>query len=130
MNKLIIFLVLLSGLYSCQKKSEVTADPSQAVFTISSPVPGHIYHAGDTVHISASISYPAELHGYELKITDTITGNIVYDDAQHVHSDHFDVSAVYVPSGTQPLGLRLQLIAEVDHNGSVAQQMVRFAYQP
>ena len=131
MNKLIILLLMVAGLYSCQKKSDAEPDASQAVLTITSPVAGQVYHSGDSVHVMATVTFPAEMHGYEIKVTDTVSGLVVYDEAQHVHNDHFEISSAYVSTGTQAMpGLKLELLAEIDHDGTTASKVVRYQYVP
>lgn len=130
MYRIILLSLLAVTLYSCQKKDTTTADPAKVTMSILSPASQHVYHSGDTIKINATVSYPSELHGYEVKIVDTATGNILYDNAQHVHDDHFDISQYYIYTGTQPVYMKLQLSAEVDHNGNEAEQDVYFQYQP
>jgi hypothetical protein len=123
-----IFLTLC--ITSCQKKDNTLIDASQVVINISSPQQNQTYHMGDTIQINADVTYPTELHGYEVKITDTVTGFIVYDDAVHVHDDHFSIQDKWVNTATQPQNLKLQLIALLDHNGDDATKNLNFYYKP
>lgn len=126
-----LIIILLSILFTaCQKKDTTTPDAANVTISITSPVTAQVFRSGDTVHINASVSYPSELHGYEVKITDTATGNILYDDAEHVHNDHFEIRDVWVNTGTQPATLKLELTTEVDHNGTEAEKTVYFSYMP
>ena len=129
MKKLLIILTL-AALSACQKKTDTVADPSKAVITITAPLPGHTYHSGDTVHIKATVTYPGELHGYETKITDTATGNIAYDNALHVHSDHLDIDETWPCMGTKPLALKMDLVVEIDHDGTSVSKTILFNYTP
>lgn len=122
---IIISLLLITG---CQKKSNVTPDAANVSITLTSPQEAHTYAPGDTVHIVATVSYPSELHGYELKITDSATGNIAYDMAEHVHNDHFDIATSFVYSDTMAKTYQLSLSVEVDHNGTEAVKQVSFHY--
>lgn len=131
MNRIIILLLIMAGFFSCQKKNNTDPGPSQVSFNITSPVAGQVYHNGDSVRVRATISFPSEMHGYEVKITDTATGNVVYDNAEHVHNDHFDVTGGYVAGGATALpALKMELMAEIDHNGTIATKTVTFQYQP
>lgn len=109
-------------LAACQKKDNTTPDPGNVVMTISSPSDGQSFKNGDTVQINASISYPSELHGYEVRITDTASGMIVYDNTQHVHTDHFEINDQWVCSAAQPGTLKLTIITHIDHNGEDARK--------
>lgn len=129
MKKLLIAgLLLTAGLYSCQKKNNIT-DPTKVVIDITSPKAGQVYHKGDSVVISATVNYPSELHGYEVKITDTVTGLILYDVAQHVHNDHFDINYTWTGGLTTTTYLKMEVIAEVDHDGTSAEKQTSFLYQ-
>ena len=125
-----ICLILASLLWSCQKKEATAADPAKVSISITSPVPADIYRSGDSVYINATVTYPSELHGYEIKITDTLSGYILYDNAQHVHADRFDISQVWATSGSATQALKLELIADIDHNGAVANSVLYFSYTP
>jgi hypothetical protein len=124
------FTALLLFLASCQKKDNTLVDASQVVFSVSSPLSNQVYHKGDTVQILANISYPTELHGYEVKIIDTTTGFIVYDNPTHVHDDHFSVNEQWIDSAAQQQHLKLEVIAVIDHDGDNAIKQINFQYQP
>jgi len=129
--KQIIFLVLIAGsILSCQKKNETTADPAKVTINITSPAKGQVYHNGDSVSINADITYTTELHGYEVKIIDTSTGFVVYDQTEHVHDDHFSIRYTWADSVTKQTGLKLSIITAIDHDGNTAGKDVYFQYQP
>lgn len=129
--KYIIYLLLAAAvLGGCQKKDNTTPDADNVTMTITAPAEGHVYRVGDTIYLAATVSYVGELHGYELKITDTATGTVLYDKASHIHSDRFDISEAWAMTSTTALGLKLELITEVDHNGTEARKSVSFAYLP
>jgi len=127
---IIIILIIALGLYSCQKKDNTAPDATKVVFNITSPAAGQIYHKGDSVHVKANITYTGELHGYEVKVTDTASGEILYDDAQQIHNDHFDITDAFSETGIKALGLKLTLTVKLDDNGDVATNTVNFLYQP
>lgn len=126
----IFVTLLLAGLYSCQKKDNTPATPASVSINISSPASGALYRNGDTVFIDADVSYLSELHGYEIKITDTLSGFILYDDVQHVHDDHFSIHDKFVSTAAQATGLKLSVVAAIDHDGNNAEKDISFQYQP
>lgn len=131
MNKKIIgFVALVLSLSACQKSNDPEPDAGKVVFSIISPLPGQSYHSGDTVFMKANVSYDNELHGYEVKVEDTSTGMILYDDAQHVHSDHFVIDDNWVANATQATGLKLSIVATVDHDGTTARKDLYFDMKP
>jgi hypothetical protein len=115
---------------ACQKKADMVPDASKVTMDIQSPNPGQTFRSGDTVYIKAGLIYQGELHGYEVKIVDTASGFIVYDNARHVHTDRFDINDKWVCTTTQPSGLKLIIIANIDHNGEVAQKEMMFEINP
>jgi len=125
-----LLLAVALLLQACQKKDNTVATPAQVNISISSPVNGQTFHSSDTVLIKADVSYPTELHGYEIKITDTATGLILFDDAQHVHNDHFSINEQWNDKPSQAATLKMEVIAEVDHDGNTATKTVLFKYQP
>jgi hypothetical protein len=126
----IILVMGALALGSCQKRDSTTPDASKVVFTITSPTIGHTYQNGDSVRIKASISYPSELHGYEVRVTDVATNTIVYDAAEHGHSDRFDIDKAWVINGAAGMELKLELMATIDHAGTVAEKSINFQYLP
>ncbi len=131
MKQLLLITILFSTiLFSCQKKDDTTPDIAKTTLTLDSPIEGQTFHTGDTVHIDASVTSPTELHGYEVKITDTATGNILFDQAYHVHDDHFAVHEYWVNSLNKTTVLKFELIAFLDHDGLDATKQVFFTAQP
>ena len=122
-----LFVVLLSA---CQKKSDTAPDITQVQMTVSSPRAGQTFRAGDTVFINAVVAYPGELHGYEVKITDSASGQIVYDQAQHIHTDNFTISDKWITASGQSSSYKLSLITSIDHDGDDARKEVNFKIIP
>ncbi len=129
LNTLIVILSLAIIVGSCRKK-DTTPDTSDVQVVITSPEEGHIYHTGDSVHVVAAISFNGILHGYEANVTDTATGNVIFDADEHVHKDTYVVNQSFLVTGSAPLVLKLRLLTEVDHNGSIVEKQVYFRYQP
>ncbi|OJW78558.1 MAG: hypothetical protein BGO69_00800 [Bacteroidetes bacterium 46-16] len=127
---ILVSLILITAICSCQKKDSTAPDPASVSINITSPASGQVYHSGDTISIDADVTYTSELHGYEVKIADTASGFVVYDDAQHVHDDHFNIHDKWVNTGTQATGLKLTLTAIVDHDGGGTEKNIDFEYQP
>ena len=128
--RIITMPILIAGLYSCQKKDNTAATPASVAISITSPANGQVYRNGDTISIDADVSYASELHGYEVKIIDTTSGFILYDDAQHTHDDHFSIHDKWVNTSVQPVTLKLSVVAAIDHDGNTAEKDIHFQYQP
>lgn len=115
---------------SCQKKDDEIADPSKVNIQISSPANGQTFHVNDSVYIKATIDYPGELHGYEVKIVDTVTGTVIYDKANHVHTDKFVIDESWPASATQPTELKMTVITYIDHDNHSAQKDLKIKIVP
>jgi hypothetical protein len=122
--------VTLTLLCACQKKDDMAPDANKVVMNITSPRAGQTFRSGDTVFIKATVNYPGELHGYEVKVVDTTTGFIVYDVARHIHDDKFVIDDKWVSSASQPTTLKLSIIAEIDHSGDDARKDLSFQIVP
>lgn len=113
---------------SCQKKDN--EETTNVNITISAPTDGQVFKSGDTVQVSANGTANGELHGYETKITDTATGAVLYDDAQHTHTDKFTVSSKWAGTVTTARVMKVSVTAVVDHNGTEAKKEVYFKMEP
>jgi len=114
----------------CQKKDNTVATPSNVDISIASPTSSLVYHSGDTVFVNADVTYSSELHGYEVKITDTASGFVVYDDDQHLHDDHFSIRDKWVNTGSTALVYKLAIIVAIDHDGNNVEKDIYFQCQP
>lgn len=130
MKRVGFLMLAITVLAACKQKNNNIVDPAQVSIDIAAPLQGQTFSKGDTININATINYPTELHGYEVKITDTTTGFVVYDDAQHMHDNHFTIADKWVNASADSAGLKLQIIAEIDHDGNIAQKEVNFGYIP
>jgi hypothetical protein len=118
------------AIVSCQKKDTTVPTSAAVNISIASPTSAAMYHSGDTVFINADVTYSTELHGYEVKITDTASGFVVYDDAQHVHDDHFNIRDKWVNTGSTARVYKLAFIVAIDHDGNNVEKDIYFQYQP
>lgn len=115
----LLFLTTLT-LWSCQKKDEVDPQSQPPVITIISPENGGIFQTGDTVFIKGTVSYQSQLHGFEVKLEDTASGDVLYNDTQHVHSDEITIDQYWVAEASAKTGCKLSIIVYADHSGNDA----------
>ena len=123
-------ILLVFTATSCQKKDDTPATADQVQISITSPAPEQVFKIGDSVHINANVTFVTELHGYELKITDSTTGAVLYDEDDHVHDDHFNIANAWLDTVSHVATLRLDLEAVVDHDGTVATKTIYFQSHP
>lgn len=120
-----LLLLLTFLFFSCQKNDTPPVNQETVAINISSPAPQEIFAVGDTVYMKASVIANAELHGYELKITDTVNGFILFDEAQHAHSDNFTINDTWT-SSTSNINCKMELIVLLDHDGHDIRKTIPF----
>jgi len=128
--RLSVFTAFLVLLCSCQKNDNKVADPSKVTISIIAPVDGQTYKSNDTVYINGKVSYPDLIHGFELMIIDTATGFVVYDDAQHVHTDHIDINDKWTTSVSKQATYKILVISSINHNGDTASKELYITIKP
>ena len=127
----LVVMIVTLAMSSCKKKKDtMQANVSAVTISVLSPVEGHIYSSGDTVYVKASIGYAGMLHGYEIRVTDTATDAVLFDVAEHSHSDSFVVDDYFVVSGTEEIVLLLDVRAEVEHGGEIAERQLYCVFRP
>jgi hypothetical protein len=115
---------------ACQKTNSTVADPAKVTFSIISPYAGQTYNSNDTVQINGNVKYTGEMHGYEVMIIDTATGIIVYNEAQHVHTDHFVIDDKWTIDVSNPSTFKLVVATIINHNGDTASKEMFITFEP
>lgn len=123
-------IAVLAPLSACQKDHSIDADPAKVDIRITSPLPGAGYRRGDTVYFKGRVSYPGQMHGYELKLADSATGMILHDDARHIHADNFELAGYWVADASQSTTVTLSLVANIDHDGGQGRREFSFNVRP
>lgn len=132
MQKTILTLSILAAILfsACQKKDDTQPDPQKVTIELLSPTANQNLKQGDTLHMNANVSYPSELHGYMVELSDSATGSVYFSDDQHVHSDHFTIDEKWPDTLSQNTRLMLKITVEVDHNGNEAEKTIYINSQP
>ncbi len=90
MNKIILGLLLTTVLFACKKEEDHQdhdddeVDTTTPVVTINSPSDSMVYHNGDTVHMTGTVT-DNDLHNGEIKIIDDTTTFEYYGYSHYVH---------------------------------------------
>lgn len=129
-NKITLLLAASVSLMACSKKQTEPSTNAQIGIDIISPEDGRTFHKGDTMNINCHMTYNNIMHGYELSVVDTATNQVLFDYAEHVHSDSFTVLQIFVPQGSSTVVMKVTLRTEIDHNGTEAEKQVICIYQP
>ncbi|MDI9320918.1 MAG: hypothetical protein QM530_10685 [Phycisphaerales bacterium] len=125
-NNIIIALCCIILLGACQKKDSHGFDSSKLNIKISKPAEAQVFKKGDTVFISATADYISELHGYAIKISDTLSKTTYFDIEAHVHGSSFVVDTFWVNTLGSNANLQLTLDVEADHDGNGSSKIIHF----
>jgi hypothetical protein len=114
---LISFAATIAAYTACQKKDGTPVQPDKIAIDIKSPNNGSTFEKGDTLYINADVSYPSQLHAYEVSIKNNNTNDVVFDEYQHVYTDKFSINTSWVDSLQEETDLTMQVIVQIDHDG-------------
>lgn len=115
---------------SCRKKEDPAPDASQLTVNISSPQPSSVYYLGDTVNISATVTFPASLHGYAVELIDSASGTKLMEMEEHAHGNQFTISQKWVNNVTTATTVQARITVQIDHDGNESQKTVSFRALP
>ncbi len=127
--QVITVLLLLTLLCACNKKKN-TASPTDVTINVASPIYGATYHNGDSVLIAAAVSYNGILHGYEVLVTDSSTGAVIHNVANHIHTNSFDIRTAFAVNADTLIVLKLVINTQIDHSGENVNKIVYFSCNP
>jgi hypothetical protein len=127
--QVITVLLLFILLCACNKKKN-TATPTDVTINVESPIYGATYHNGDSVQITAAVSYNGILHGYEVLVTDSSTGAVIHNVANHIHTSSFNIHTAFAVNAATPLVLKLVINTQIDHSGENVNKIVYFSCNP
>ncbi len=118
LKNLLVFVPILFAV-SCQKKDNTPFDSTKVTVLFTSLTYGQVFHKGDTVNVNADVSYPAEIVGIGVQISDSTTGNIVYEDDQDTHTNDFPFQRSWVDTCSLNETLQVKILVFVANNTSV-----------
>ena len=136
MNKLFIVLLLTTVLFACKKEEDHhdhdhdEVDTTTPVVTINSPSDSMVYHNGDTVRMTGTVT-DNDLHNGEIKIIDDTTAFEYYSYSQYVHETSSAViNFDYIVTGvTQNSAVTLSYTYD-DHVGNSAVVRRKLIFMP
>jgi hypothetical protein len=117
------------SLTACKKdKSPATDDSTEdhptAVITITSP------NENDTIQgnfsVTGTIVGSANLHGYQVTVTNASNDSIVYQNDIDDHVADFTINQAVNHSYTAYTPLKLEVVAALDHDGHTSTKTVHF----
>lgn len=114
-------------LFSCKKEKnhpEAHSHATTATITVTNP------QEGDTIqgnfNITGSIVGSAELHGYQVTVTNVSDNSIVYQKDIHDHLANFAINESVTHSFSNYTKLKLEVVVAIDHDGNKETKTVHF----
>lgn len=132
MKPFFIITILASGLSlaACKKDKSVSIDnPAEedhptAVITITAPAENDTIQGNFTV--TGTIAGTANLHGYQVTLTNTLNDSIIYQNEVHDHLADFTINQPVSHSFSTYTPLKLEVLTALDHDGNTASKTVHF----
>ena len=131
MKPFLITAILVSSisLTACKKdkatdESTEHEDHPTAVITITSP------NENDTIQgnfsVTGTIVGTANLHGYQVTVTNTLNDSIIYQNDVHDHLANFTINQAVTHNYTAYTPFKLEVVTALDHDGNTASKTVHF----
>jgi hypothetical protein len=127
---LIIALAIISiSFTACKDDEEASVVPS-VEFHFSNPEANKKYGQGDTVFIMGMLHWENELHGYELRLTNTTKDSVVFTAHAHEDTKMLNVSQIWINNVTEHSDMTLTIDALTDHDGAKQSKDIDFHCHP
>jgi hypothetical protein len=126
-------LLFTAGLLSCTKEKIIEVEKevpvTAATITITSPEAGDTVANGKTVHLLATITGKATLHGYDLSLVSNDESVVFYKHG-HVHNSVVTIDTSWVSNVTEVSEMAIRVAAVVDHDGNAVGKMTEYIAVP
>ena len=117
MKKILFISLILSAFVACKKKEE-EATPV-ATISIATPTENQIFNAGDTLHVTGTVSADGEMHGYSVKIQNLKSGEIVLNQDYDIHQASFVLNESWINTVADTTQVKITVDAVLDHEGNL-----------
>jgi len=128
-NYLYIGLAAIS-LLACKKEEKNETPKADPIFAIQNPTVGQVYNYGDTIRINGTISATYDMHGYNVKLFNVQTQQLLLNQGYHTHGANFTVSEAWKNTVADTAVLKLSFIAAIDHDGGIVTKEVNITCYP
>ena len=125
MKNYIALVVVLFTLLSCHRHEE-----NSATITISSPDPALYFVGGDTVFIQGSVVAESEMHGMTIQLLNDASDSVMFTYSNEEHLASYSFNQFYVNQVSQHTDVRLEVVAELDHDGNEAKKTMLLHFYP
>lgn len=117
--------VVIFVLISCHRHEE-----NSATITISSPDPALYFVGGDTVFIQGSVVAKSEMHGLTIQLLNDANDSVMYTYSNQEHLSSYNFNQFYVNEVANHTDVRLEVTAELDHDGNEAKKTMLLHFYP
>jgi len=107
---------------SCEKHH----DPITATLTLLEPQAGDTVMAGEALHMHGTVVGTGELHGYSLTLTNLTTNQVVFSGSNSSHQTSYAFDEHWVNLEGATSNMRLNLVVNLDHDGTTTSKSVEF----
>lgn len=112
------------------KKDDGSCIYPEAQLVISSPEADAMYGLGDEVQITAQATHTESMHGWELFLVNTTSGDTVHSIAAHEHGTSMEISSTWVNDVAGHSDMKLTIVVETDHSGTTIEKHLHFHCHP
>ena len=119
----VVGLLCAATLYACRKTDDNVVMPQKAGISFITPTANQEFGQGETVNISAKITAPEKIHGYDVYILDS-NSDTLYTSGDHVHGTEVMVSKTWANVKTSSDDLKLVIVATLNHEGGTISQSI------
>ncbi len=136
-----LFILAGCGKDGCKDPAATNYDPDAknddgscvyptAKLKIHSPSNNAMFSLGDTVHIHAVATHNEMLHGWNIHLVNTSSGDTVLFKHAHEHGTTLNIHHNWVNDVTQHSDMKLTIEVMLDHGGNEIYRTVNFHCHP
>jgi len=101
---------------SCQKKDNTPVDTTKVTVLFNGLTYGQVFHKGDTIQVNANVSYPGEIVGIFVDISDSTTDSLYYQDNADIHTNNFLFQRSWVDTLSAAATLQIKITVFLANN--------------
>jgi hypothetical protein len=121
----VILILAFASIVGCNK-----GKVNNAYFSITSPEVQSYYVGGDTIRIIASVVGDSELYGLSVQLLNDANDSVLFTYSNEEHLTSYNFNQFYVNQVTEHMDVRLEVIAELDHEGNEAKKTMLLHLYP
>jgi hypothetical protein len=121
----VILILAFASIVGCNKENV-----NNAYFSIISPEVQSYYVGGDTIRIIGSVVGDSELYGLSVQLLNDANDSILFTYSNEEHLTSYNFNQFYVNQVAEHMDVRLEVVAELDHEGNEAKKTMLLHLYP